>query len=327
MTIASALTALNTDIQNARTAITNKGGTVTSGGGSSQLATDIATIPSGSGYSEFPSYQVTSGVASRRSGALTGNEFSDITSVGNWSLWYAFYSHSELIGNLSFPSLTTVGVRGLEYAFYECTGLTSINLSKLTTVGAYGLSQTLRGCSELIGNLNLSKLTTVEEYGLQYAFYNCQKLTTVELSALTTVGNHGLYYAFSYCGFTSVSFTALTTVGSYGLSSVFYTGVYNPALTNVSFPTLTAIDSYGLQSAFYGNKNLTDVYFNALTTSSFGSKTNQFVQMMNSTYGTKTHTLHFPSNLQSTISGLSGYPNFGGASGYVVLAFDLPATS
>lgn len=47
MTIASALTALNTDIVNARTAITNKGGTVTSGGGSSQLATDIATIPGG----------------------------------------------------------------------------------------------------------------------------------------------------------------------------------------------------------------------------------------------------------------------------------------
>lgn len=44
MTIASALSNLNTDIQNARTAITNKGGTVTSGGGSSQLATDIGTI-------------------------------------------------------------------------------------------------------------------------------------------------------------------------------------------------------------------------------------------------------------------------------------------
>ena len=44
MTIASALADLNTDIQNARTAITNKGGTVTSGGGSSQLATDIGTI-------------------------------------------------------------------------------------------------------------------------------------------------------------------------------------------------------------------------------------------------------------------------------------------
>lgn len=48
MTVASALTSLNQDIQNARTAITNKGGTITTGGGSSQLATDIATIPSGS---------------------------------------------------------------------------------------------------------------------------------------------------------------------------------------------------------------------------------------------------------------------------------------
>lgn len=45
MTIAFALTSLNQDIQNARTAIINKGGTVTTNGGSSQLATDIATIP------------------------------------------------------------------------------------------------------------------------------------------------------------------------------------------------------------------------------------------------------------------------------------------
>lgn len=53
MTIASALASLNTDIQNARTAITNMGGTVTSGGGSSQLATDIGTIPTGGGDSGY----------------------------------------------------------------------------------------------------------------------------------------------------------------------------------------------------------------------------------------------------------------------------------
>lgn len=47
MSIASALTALNGDITAARTAIEAKGGTVTTGGGSSHLATDIASIPSG----------------------------------------------------------------------------------------------------------------------------------------------------------------------------------------------------------------------------------------------------------------------------------------
>lgn len=50
MSISSALTLLNQDIQNARTAIVNKGGTVTSGGGSSQLAADIATISGGGKY-------------------------------------------------------------------------------------------------------------------------------------------------------------------------------------------------------------------------------------------------------------------------------------
>lgn len=52
MTVASALTALSQDITAARTAITAKGGTVTANGGSSQLATDISTIPSGGG--EYP---------------------------------------------------------------------------------------------------------------------------------------------------------------------------------------------------------------------------------------------------------------------------------
>ena len=58
MTIASALSDLNTDIQNARTAITNKGGTVTVDGGSSQLATDIGTITELKG--ETRSVQITS---------------------------------------------------------------------------------------------------------------------------------------------------------------------------------------------------------------------------------------------------------------------------
>lgn len=58
MTIASALTDLNTDIQNARTAVTNKGGTVTADGGSSQLATDIGTITELKG--ETRSVQITS---------------------------------------------------------------------------------------------------------------------------------------------------------------------------------------------------------------------------------------------------------------------------
>lgn len=100
------------------------------------------------------------------------------------------------------------------------------------------------------------------------------------------------------------------------------------SLTSISFPKLTNI-KYGVvcKRMFYGCSALTDVYFNALTTTSFGSVVNQFRNMMGGTGNSITHTLHFPNNLESKIQNLTGYPTFGGSSGYVVLAFDLPAIS
>lgn len=49
MSIATALTALNSDVVNARNKIVEMGGEVTPNGGTSQLSADIATIPQGGG--------------------------------------------------------------------------------------------------------------------------------------------------------------------------------------------------------------------------------------------------------------------------------------
>ena len=230
----------------------------------------------------------------------------------------------------SLPSnATDVVSYGLYYAFYGCTGLTSLDLSSLTTVsGEYALCRAFYGCTALT-SVDLSSLTTVSgEYALNYAFQNRTGLTSLDLSSLTTVsGRSGLSSAFSGCtGLTSVDLSSLTTVsGSIGLSSAFYGCT---ALTSVDLSSLTTVSgSNGLSNAFQSCKGLTDVYFRALTTTSFGSYKNQFNNMLSGTGTTTTHTLHFPSNLQSTISGLTGYPNFGGTSGYVTLSFDLPATS
>ena len=237
----------------------------------------------GSGYTEFPSYQVVNGVASKRSGALTGNEFSNITSVDTNGLQEAFYNCTGLTGTLDLSSITSIGNRGLNYAFNGCTGLTSIDLSSLINVG---------------------------EYGLQYAFYNCAGLTSIDLSSLKTINLYGCDHSFFGTKLTNVYFTSLETI-------------YDLPMTG---------NSGGLYYAFGGCKNLSDIYFNSLKTTSFviygaGSNKNHFYQMLNSTGTTTTHTLHFPSNLESTIQGLTGYPNFGGTSGYVTLSFDLPATS
>ncbi len=221
MTIASALTALNTDIQNARTAITNKGGTVTSGGGSSQLATDIATIPSGGGEDI--------GVPRE----IVNNTYQMPSSNYNYIL----------------PSgAKYLGIYALFSAFYGCTGIVSANMDALETCNTTS--------------------------AMQSCFILCSNLVTASFKNLYQIyGSNALNTAFAYA------------------------------------------------------TKLEHIYFNSLTTSSFGSYTNQFSNMLQGTGSTTTHTLHFPSNLQSTIQTLTGYPNFGGTSGKVVLSFDLPATS
>ena len=146
-----------------------------------------------------------------------------------------------------------------------------------------------------------SNATDIGANALQYAFNGCTSLTSADLSSLTTVsGDNACSYTFRNCtGLTNVDISALTTVSGSNACANMFSGC--TGLTSVSFP--------------------------ALTTTSFGSYKNQFLNMMLDTGTATTHTIHFPSNLEATIQGLDGYPRFAGSSPFVVLAFDLPATS
>lgn len=152
------------------------------------------------------------------------------------------------------------------------------------------------------------------------------KVKNVYFPDLETIsGNYALYATFYSDSLTSISFPKLETIsGQNALTSALeYSGI-----KTCTFPKLSLISgANAMNRCFAYNGNLEDVYFPALTTSSFSTNTNQFTNIVSGTGNSRIHTLHFPSNLTSTISGLSGYPLFGGTSGYVVLAFDLPATS
>ena len=235
------------------------------------------------------------------------------------------------IGNVIEPTLgtKTITVNGTYNASTDdLDGFSSVTVDVLgipREVSAQGVYQV--PTSSFIFSLP-SNATDVGDYALYYAFYYCKGLTSIDLSSLTTVsGNRGLACAFYGCtGLTSIDLSSLATVSG---SSAFYNAFQGcTGLTSVDLFSLTTVSGNGgFSGAFRDCTGLTDIYFRALTTTSFGSYTNQFSSMLAGTGTTKTHTLHFPSNLQSTISGLQGYPNFGGTAGYVTCLFDLPATS
>ena len=220
-----------------------------------------------------------------------------ITVLDTSALPYSNYNNTNLTGNLDLSSLIEIKEYGLYYTFSKCINIKSVDLSSLSIISG--------------------------TQALYSTFADCTSLESVDLSSLTTVGNYGLSNTFSSCtALTSVDLLSLTTVSSYGLQNCFYQCT---SLKTVGFPQLKKVSGYSFYGSFYSCINLTDVYFPALTFDSFGNDIYPFSQMLNNTGTTKTHTLHFPVNLESTVQKLNGYPNFGGSNGYVQLLYDLPA--
>ena len=128
-------------------------------------------------------------------------------------------------------------------------------------------------------------------------FISCTGLVSVDMSSLSSVlGTQGCTEMFRDC-------TSLTSVGLDALSVL--TG--SQCCTNM----------------FQSCTSLTTLSFPALTSTSFGSNTNQFNNML---YYVTGCTVHFPSNLSSVIGSWgSVIAGFGGTNTTVL--FDLPATA
>lgn len=285
-------------------------------------------------------------------------DFSGMEDVGSYALYYKFIRLAGPAGPVSFPDLETVaGQYSMAFSFYQNTGVSMASFPSLTSVtGQYSMQSCFSGCNNLTG-FSMPELVAVSgNNSMTGMFGSCQSLTSVSFPKLTTIsGTSALSSMFGSCSnLENVSFPLLTTVLQSGLSSIFQSCTklatmefpelteasgnsalsgcfgYCPNIETVRFTKLNDVSGASTFSSCFTNcVKLTDVYFNGLKTTSFGSNINQFSGMFNTSTGSISSSVnvHFPSNLSSTISGLTGYPNFGGTSGRIHLLFDLPATS
>lgn len=156
------------------------------------------------------------------------------------------------------------------------------------------------GLSGVIEAVDLSSLVSIGtgSYLLSGMFAQQNNLTDVNLSKLTTItSSYAFQSCFSDCG-------SLETLRFKSLSDI--------STASMVFDSLVANCS-----------NFSSIYFDALTSQSFGSLNNQFKRMLSGCSGV---TVHFPSNLQSVIGSWSDVTaGFGGTNTTVL--FDLPATN
>lgn len=322
MSIASQITALENNISDAYAMVAQRGGTIPQRKNMENLDTAIATIPSGGQQTGIPRDVSSSGVYGKPTSNYSFSLPSGATKLEAWALYYAFYSSLNLT-SVDMGSLTEITTsNAATYAFYSCNGLTSVDLGSLETVsGVTALQYAFYSCINL-ANLDLSSLTTVSgsSSSMSNCFASCRSLTSLDLSSLTTIsGSSAMTSCFSGCtSLTTVDLSSLTTVS--GSSALSYAFSYDSALSTVKLDSLSVLTgSSALSYAFRNCTSLTSLSFPSLTTSSFGSYTNQFSNMLKSCSGV---TVHFPAAIQPTIGGWADVTNGFGGTNTTVL-FDL----
>lgn len=288
-----------------------------------------------SGFTEIPSYEYSNNpstgdkIIDTRTYSLTGSEFSGVKIITAHALQHVF-EERQITGIVDFSNVEEMGPYALNYAFAECGGITgSVTFSKLDynpngTIPDFAFEYAFVRTGITSASFPILKNIA---YRMFYSAFLGSSLTSLDLSAVVTMDSNAMYRACYECqNLTSVDFSSLETISTNSLTDAFR---YCTSLTSIRFPKLTTISNGGSSTAFSSpfayTTNLTDIYFDALTTNSLYTRI--FQNMLSNTGTDVMHTVHFPSNLESAVQGLSQYPNFGGVSGYVTIAFDLPATS
>lgn len=163
-----------------------------------------------------------------------------------------------------------------------------------TTLKSYVLTQAFRQSLGL-KSVDFNNITTINGISAcQYAFYQCENLESISLKNVKSISGNYAMSSFSQDCYKlkSIDLSSLETIGSG--TSLFGVAFGSSKLTELSFPSLKTIPS-----------------------------SSPFPFMLS---GVKDCTVHFPSNLQATISAWSDTTSgFGGTN--TTILFDLPATA
>ena len=184
-----------------------------------------------------------------------------------------FYNCSNLT-SLDLSNFDTGKVTVMNYMFYNCSNLTSLDVSNFDTSNVKNMSNMFNGCSNLT-SLDLSNFNTSNVTDMNNMFRNCRNLTSLDVSNFDT-GNVGSMTSMFYgcSNLTSLDLSNFNTSNVTDIGNIFF-GC--KSLTSLDLSKWNTSKVVAMQDMFNSCTNLTLLDLSSFNTSKVTAMNGMFV--------------------------------------------------
>ena len=172
------------------------------------------------------------------------------------SLYCFFEGLTELETITGLEYLNTENVTNMGRMFYDCSKLTSLDVSKFNTANVTNMSYMFYNCKALT-SLDVTHFNTANVTNMGYMFYICSSLTSLDVTNFNTANVANMSYMFSGCSsLTSLDVTHFNTANVTNMSGMFYSC---SSLTSLDVTHFNTANVTTMNSMFYNCSKLTSL--------------------------------------------------------------------
>ena len=167
----------------------------------------------------------------------------------------------ETISGLEY--LNTENVTSMSYMFFNCSSLTSLDVTHFNTEKVTNMKYMFSGCSSLT-SLDVTNFNTEKVTDMSYMFCYCSSLTSLDVTHFNTANVTDMSYMFTNClSLTSLDVTHFNTEKVTGMSRMFIDCSALLSLDVTNFNTANVTD---MSFMFANCSSLTSLYLTNFNT-------------------------------------------------------------
>ena len=185
---------------------------------------------------------------------ITGLEYLNTEKVTN--MICMFYNCSSLT-SLDVTHFNTENVTDMNNMFYSCSSLTSLDVTHFNTEKVTDMRSMFSSCSSLT-SLDVTHFNTANVTNMSYMFYRCSKLTLLDVTHFNTANVTNMRYMFSSCS--SLTSLDVTHFNTEKVTDMIFMFSSCSSLTSLYLTNFNTEKVMSMKSMFSGCQALTTIY-------------------------------------------------------------------